>query len=133
MAATRTRTAPPTMRLQRVLPRIGTQAFLVLMTVIFLAPVIWAILSAFKPPADIIRYPLVIDPSRFTWVNYLEMVKDIPIAQGFLNTGIVLLFKGSMTMFFAPLAAFGFAKYTFWGKNLIFGAVLITLMLPPWC
>lgn len=118
------------LRLRRVLPQIATQAFLVFMTVLFLTPVLWGVLSAFKPPADIIRYPLLIDPSTFTWANYLEMFKDVPIARGFANTAIVLVFKGSMTMFFAPLAAFGFAKYTFWGKNLIFGAVLVTLMLP---
>ena len=33
-------------------------------------------------------------------------------------------------MFFAPLAAFAFAKYNFRGRNFAFGAVLLTLMLP---
>ena len=46
------------------------------------------------------------------------------------RSGIVLLFKGSATMIFAPLAGFAFAKYDFVGKQLIFGAVLVTLMLP---
>jgi multiple sugar transport system permease protein len=42
----------------------------------------------------------------------------------------VLLFKGGITMFFAPLAAYAFAKYDFPFKNLLFGTVLVTLMLP---
>ena len=111
-------------------PAIGSQVFLVVLTVAFLAPVAWAILSAFKPANDIIRYPLSLDPSTFTLDNFTRMLEDVPIGQGFLNTGVVLLFKGAITLFFAPLAAYGFAKYDFPLKNLLFGAVLITLMLP---
>lgn len=104
--------------------------FLLLLLVGFLGPVVWALLSSFKQPADIIRYPLVFDPSTFTVDNFVRMFQDVPLGTGFLNTAIVLVFKGGITMFFAPLAGYAFAKYDFPGKNVIFGAVLITLMLP---
>jgi ABC-type glycerol-3-phosphate transport system permease component len=115
---------------RRSRPAIGSQLFLVLLTVAFLSPVAWALVSAFKPANAIIRSPLAFDPSTFTLDNYVAMFQDVPIASGFVNTGIVLVFKGAITLFFAPLAAFAFAKYDFIGKNLIFGAVLISLMLP---
>ncbi|WP_166853116.1 carbohydrate ABC transporter permease [Isoptericola sp. BMS4] len=109
---------------------LGSHLFLLLLLVAFLAPVAWALVSAFKPAADIVNAPLTFDPSRFTLDNYTAMFQDVPIANGFVNTAVVLVVKGSLTMFFAPLAAFAFAKYEFPGKNLIFGAVLTTLMLP---
>jgi multiple sugar transport system permease protein len=115
---------------RRSLPVVGSQLFLGALTLAFLAPVVWAIISAFKPANDIIRYPLSFDPSTFTLDNYVEMFNDVPIGLGFLNTGVVLLFKGGITMFFAPLAAYAFAKYDFPFKNLLFGTVLVTLMLP---
>src|SRR5690606_33747650 len=96
----------------------------------FLAPVAWALLSAFKPAADIVASPLAFDPSEFTLDNYRAMFQDVPIGQGFVNTAVVLVCKGAITMFFAPLAAYAFAKYRFAGRNLVFGAVLVTLMLP---
>lgn len=111
-------------------PAIASQAFMIVLTIAFLAPVAWAILSAFKPANDIIRNPLMIDPTRFTLDNYIGMFQDVPIAHGFLNTAIVLVFKGAITLIFCPLAAYAFAKYDFPGKNIIFGAVLVTLMLP---
>lgn len=111
-------------------PHIGSHAFLMLLLVAFLAPVAWALVSAFKPAGDIVSSPLTFDPGAFTLDNYRAMFQDVPIGQGFLNTGVVLVFKGAITMFFAPLAAYAFAKYRFVGQNLIFGAVLITLMLP---
>ncbi|THV23621.1 carbohydrate ABC transporter permease [Glycomyces paridis] len=111
-------------------PRVGSHLFLMLLLVAFLFPVGWALLSAFKPAEDIVRAPLAFDPSTFNLDNYTAMFQDVPIGQGFLNTAVVLLFKGACTMFFAPLAALAFAKYQWIGKNLVFGAVLVTLMLP---
>lgn len=111
-------------------PLIGSNIFLLVLTVAFLAPVAWAILSAFKPAGDIIRDPLGFDPTTFTLDNFRGMFQDVPIASGFLNTGIVLVVKGAITLFCAPLAAYAFAKYDFRGKDIIFGTVLLTLMLP---
>jgi multiple sugar transport system permease protein len=120
----------PTQAGERTRPRIGSHVFLVVLTLAFLAPVAWAILSAFKPANDIIRHPLEFDPTTFTLDNFVGMFADVPIGHGFLNTAIVLVLKGSITLFFAPLAAYAFAKYEFRFKNLIFGTVLLTLMLP---
>ncbi len=122
-----TETAAPE---RRTRPRIGSHAFLMLLLVAFLAPVAWAVVSAFKPAGDIVSSPLAFDPGTFTLDNYRAMLQDVPIGQGFFNTGVVLVGKGTITMCFAPLAAYAFAKYRFAGRNLIFGAVLVTLMLP---
>jgi len=109
---------------------VGSQAFLALLTLAFLSPVVWALVSAFKPAGSIISAPLAFDPSALTLENYTRMFADVPIGRGFMNTAVVLVIKGSLTLFFAPLAAYGFAKYDFPFKNLLFGTVLITLMLP---
>jgi len=106
------------------------QAFMVLLTLLFLSPVVWAVVSSFKPAVDIIRDPLGFDPATFTIDNFVAMFGDVPLASGFLNTTIVLLLKGSLILFFAPLAGYAFAKYDFPLKNLLFGTVLVTLMLP---
>jgi len=120
----------PSPRRSRRTPHIGSHIFLMLLLIGFLAPVAWAIVSSFKQPNDIIRDPLGFDPSTFTLENFISMFQDVPIMHGFLNTAIVLVIKGGITLFFAPLAAFAFAKYRFVGKDLIFGTVLVTLMLP---
>jgi len=105
-------------------------AVVVLLVVLSLWPILWAVASAFKPPASIIREPLTFDPSAFTLSNFEAMFANVPIGTGFLNTAIVLLVKGSITMVFAPLAGYAFAKYEFRGKRILFGTVMVTLMLP---
>ena len=114
----------------RARPAIVHQAFMVLLTLLFLSPVVWAVVSSFKPAAEIIRDPLGFDPGAFTLDNFTAMFGDVPLASGFMNTAIVLVLKGSIILFFAPLAGYAFAKYDFPLKNLLFGTVLVTLMLP---
>lgn len=117
-------------RQSRLSLHLGAHAFLMILMFCFLAPVAWAILSGFKPASEIVRSPLDFDLSTLTLDNYRAMLSDVPILSGFKNTAIVLVVKGGITMFFAPLAAFAFAKYNFRGRNFAFGAVLLTLMLP---
>jgi len=130
LTATATRTTIA--KAHRPLPvtNLATQAILLALTILFLAPVAWTILSAFKPANDIVSDPLAFNPARFSLENYRQMFTDIPIASGFLNTLIVVAVKGTLTLAFAPLAAYGFAKYDFPGKRIAFGGVLVTLMLP---
>ena len=114
----------------RTRPAILSQAFLVLLTLLFLSPVVWAVVSSFKPAIEIIRDPLGFDPTAFTLDNFTGMFGHVPLASGFMNTAIVLVLKGGMILFLAPLAGYAFAKYEFPLKNLLFGTVLVTLTLP---
>jgi len=114
----------------RIRSILGSQAFMVVLTLLFLSPVVWAVVSSFKPAIDIVRDPLAFDPTTFTLDNFTAMFGDVPLATGFLNTGIVLVLKGSMILFLAPLAGYAFAKYEFPLKNVLFGTVLVTLTLP---
>jgi ABC-type glycerol-3-phosphate transport system permease component len=134
---TRPRTAGPAarrpsreQRARQALSTGGVQVFLGLLTILFLAPVAWALVSAFKPSNEIIRDPLGVDVTAFTLDNFVGMFADVPIWRGFATTAIVLVVKGSITLVFAPLAGYAFAKYTFPLKNALFGTVLVTLMLP---
>lgn len=117
-------------RPRRSRPAIASHLFLLLLMAAFLAPVVWTLVSAFKPANDIISNPLGFNPSAFTFENYRQMFADVPIGSGFLNTAVVLVFKGTITLFFAPLAGYAFAKYDFRFKNLLFGTVMVTLTLP---
>jgi multiple sugar transport system permease protein len=103
-------------------------AVLVLLAIAFVYPIWWALSSSLKPATEIITSPLSV--GAVTLDNYRAMFADVPIGTGFVNTALVLAVKGAMTMVFCPLAGYAFAKYTFPGKNALFGVVLLTLMLP---
>jgi ABC-type glycerol-3-phosphate transport system permease component len=114
---------------RRVLRGLGYLAMLVTV-VAFLYPLIWMVISSFKTGASILNDPLGLDPANATLRNWVDMFDHVPIMGALLNTGVVVLFKGSILLVFAPLAGYGFAKFAFPFKEFLFGFVLLTLMLP---
>jgi multiple sugar transport system permease protein len=98
---------------------------------LMLFPLIWMFLSSFKPGSELLSQPLSFDFSSMTLSNYTTLLAYVPLGQGFLNTLIVLLGQGALTLFFCPLAGFAFAKLRFRGRGLLYTIMLSTLMLPP--
>ncbi|MFZ3572808.1 carbohydrate ABC transporter permease [Streptomyces sp. BH097] len=113
-------------------PGPGPFQYLVLgaLAVLFVYPIWWAVSSSLKPPNEIVRAPLSFSPGSATLDNYTSMLHDVPIGTGFLNTMLVVVIKGALTLGFCPLAGYAFAKYRFPGRDLLFGVLMLTLMLP---
>ncbi|GAA2588956.1 carbohydrate ABC transporter permease [Streptomyces lienomycini] len=124
------RTKKPGRSLSQPRPRPLQYLVLGLLALVFVYPIWWAVSSSLKPPTDIVRDPLSFSLGSATLDNYRAMFDDVPIGTGFVNTVLVVAVKGAMTMFFCPLAGYAFAKYRFPGKNLLFGVLMLTLMLP---
>jgi ABC-type glycerol-3-phosphate transport system permease component len=86
--------------------------------------------ASFKPGVSILDDPLGFNPMHVTLRNWTGMFANVPIVHALLNTAIVVVVKGGVLMVFSPLAGYGFAKFDFPFKNVLFGFVLLTLMLP---
>jgi len=96
--------------------------------VVFLYPIWWMAVQAFRPGAAILNDPLGVGP--FTLRNFTAVFDQYPIGTAMANTALVVVIKGAITLIFCPLAGYGFAKYDFRFKEALFGFVLLTLMLP---
>ncbi|ARO13947.1 sn-glycerol 3-phosphate transport system permease protein [Ketogulonicigenium robustum] len=93
--------------------------------VIFLSPVLYSIWISFQTANAYYTHGL-----EFTFNNYTKAIGDFGFARYLLNSLIV---SGVVTvggLFIATIAAFAFARFTFRGNNLLFGAVVTTLMIP---
>lgn len=108
---------------------LGYLAMLVV-AVAFLYPLFWMVTSSFKPGASILNAPLSFNPFHATLQNWRGMFDNVPILRALFNTGVVVVLKGAVLLIFAPLAGYGFAKFSFPFKGFLFGFVLLTLMLP---
>ncbi|MDP4092117.1 MAG: carbohydrate ABC transporter permease [Bacillota bacterium] len=71
-------------------------------------------------------------PSDQLIANYKVIMKNTPrYWYGFQNSVIISVFGTLLSAYFGSLAAYGFAKYKFRGKNILFWAVMATMMIPP--
>ena len=118
------------------LKRLFTQssAYLILIfgTLVTLVPFIWVLLTSLKPASEIIRIPPTFFPETWTLDSYRTIFTDpnVPLARFYMNSLFVSVFRVFITIFTSTLAGFIFAKYRFWGKDIIFGFILIQLMIP---
>lgn len=104
---------------------------ILLIFVIFsLMPIIWMISTAFKTPQEIFGTELNIIPSNPTLNNFIKLEKGFNIVQIILNTFIVATLLTLSRTFTGLLAAYGFARFNFPFKKLLFFLCIITLFVP---
>lgn len=117
-------------RIMRVLVLVGTYAFLLLMALIVLFPFYWMLISSVK---TLDEYNLAVPtfwPMRFMLSNYADAFTTASLGTLFLNTMYVGLVSTLLSLVITILTAFAFARLEFKGKNILFAALLATMMIP---
>jgi multiple sugar transport system permease protein len=96
----------------------------------FTAPLLWALSGSFKTRGDIFEYPPKLLPSPATLDNYRSLLTDQPFGRWFLVSTVVALLATVVSVFVCALAGYGFAKFRFAGKRLLFGVMFSSLSIP---
>jgi len=106
-------------------------AALALATVLFAGPLLWMVLCSLKSPEELTNNPYSLFPSQWRFSNYPEAVASIPYLRYLSNT--LLLCGGCVagTLFSCSLAAYGFSRIRWPGRDTVF-FILIATMLLPW-
>lgn len=95
-----------------------------------LLPFFWMISTAFKPDNQIFTVPIRWIPSPVSIKNFLKAFDVIPIVKYMFNTVIIAVLKIGGEVFVSALVAYGFARFEFRFKNILFIILLATMMLP---
>ena len=104
--------------------------FLLAMTFVILAPVLWFVLSSFKDATDLGASPPKILPSRWAFENYTEAFQAYNYTRYFLNSVFVTVVATVLTLLINSMAAYAFAKYNFRGRDGLFVMTLAMIMIP---
>lgn len=117
----------PSGRGKRVLRHVFLSAFALLM----LYPLLWMIVSSFKP-SNLILSETGLIPSEVTTSNYTEGWDALgtPFTTFFINSGIIAVGSILGNLFSCGLTAYALARLNFRGNKLYFGLALLTMMLP---
>ena len=107
-----------------------SQLLLALAAAVALIPVIWTVLSSLKTNDTIFAVPVQWLPTSLHWNNYVDAFSVAPFSRYFLNSTIVAVSVTATTVFFGAMAGYGFSKFRFPGRNLAFGLILSTFMIP---
>jgi multiple sugar transport system permease protein len=118
--------SPGVVRAWRVIALVGVLAIAGVM----LLPLLWMVATSVKPEADIVKFPPTLIPDRLTFEHYLDVWRRIPFARLYINT---IVFAGGVTLIsllLDSMTAYALARLQFRGRNAVFVAILVMLMLP---
>jgi multiple sugar transport system permease protein len=106
---------------------------MVLLGIAFLMPFLWMISASFKVEKDVLTYPIQWIPKNWNVVeNYKEVwTGSMPFLLLYWNSIKVTVLTTFVSCLVSCLAAYGFAKINFKGRDFIFLIVLATFMIPP--
>jgi multiple sugar transport system permease protein len=119
------RETPPA---RNLVVRVLNWLLLAAITVLFVYPFVWLLSASFKPRGEVFDNRLV--PKTFTFENYLEVWREAPMALWLFNTLWVTVLATVTVTVSSALVAWGFSYFRFRGRNVLFGVVLATMMLP---
>ena len=108
----------------------GLHSLLILCILIISLPVILALIISTQSEAQVMSYPPGLIPGTNMISNYTTAWNSVNLGRMIFNSTFISfgVIAGKVSM--SLLAAFAFTHFEFKGKNLLFGLILVTLLLP---
>lgn len=110
--------------------KVGVYALLILLGAVFLFPVLWVVLSAFKPNAELYLSPPNFLPIEATIAHFQQAFSQGNFGTYFINSFIVAVTSTVLLLLVNSMAGFALAKYHFRGRDFLLIAFISTLMIP---
>lgn len=100
---------------------------------IMIYPLVWMMMSSFKPTSTIFTTAGSLIPKEFTLENYRNGWRGfgkVGFGVFFLNSGFISVVATMGTVVSSAIVAYGLSRCKFPGRRLLFVAMLLTMMLP---
>ncbi|MDQ2093360.1 carbohydrate ABC transporter permease [Rhodalgimonas zhirmunskyi] len=99
-----------------------------LLALIWVLPLLYAVWTAFHPSAYEANFTL---SAPLTFENFAKAWNAAPFARYFFNTFVLVTVITGAQFVLCTLAAYGFARFRFPGRDILFGLVLLQLLVMP--
>lgn len=96
----------------------------------FMIPFAWMLSSSLKPLDQIFVEPPVWIPNPIQWRNYPDAWNALPFTRFLVNTLFITVLIMAGNIITSALVGYGFARYRFPGRDVLFIILLATMMLP---
>lgn len=120
-----TRAAAP----NKALVWIGEHVLLVFLGILFIAPIVFVLLTSFMSGNQTLTASLW--PHPWDVSNYVKAFTDVPLLRWFGNSALYAGLATAFMLLSSVPAAYVLAKIRFRGENVIFLAIIVAMLLPP--
>ena len=116
--------------MKRKVSSIALNALLLILGVVTVYPFVWMIFSSFKENQEIMALEQHLLPQKFIIDNYINMNAHFNFVRFFLNSIVITVVITLIVIYTSTICGFVLSKYKFKGRNILFGFVLSTMMIP---
>ena len=103
---------------------------LLVFSVVTILPFLWMLSSSFKTNAEISALSQHFLPQNPTWQNYENALNKMSFLRYFFNSLSYAFVISLVTIYTSAVSGFILCKYRFRGRELLFGMILSTMMVP---
>jgi multiple sugar transport system permease protein len=117
----------------RLVGRVLFWSVMIVLAVLFVAPLLWMLVTSFKTNQDATRLPLSWLPHPFDTSAYrtlLSSSSQTPVLLWFVNSLVAGAANSALIVAVDAAAAYALARLTFAGKKFIFATVVGTIFVP---
>lgn len=93
-------------------------------------PLYWMLVTALSTPAELYADDATLYPRAFAWENFVAPLQRYPFLRWFTNSLVIAVVSVVLTVVINLAAGYAFAKIDFPLKNVLFLAIISTLMVP---
>lgn len=126
----RPRVMTPRERLGQLVRPSGLYALLIALGVVFGFPFYWLVIGSLKDQTQYNQFPPTWIPNPVDFGNYSTLFQLLPFGQFILNSAIITIFVVIGTTASSALVGYAFARLRAPGRNILFGLLLATIILP---
>jgi len=115
----------------KLVTKIFKWLLLIIFLIIFVFPLYWMIVTSLQPVGGYVgdRTPHLI-PKIITLESYKYIINNVDFVSQYLNSLIVSISTTLVVVFLSVMAAYGFSRFTFFGKQKIISGMLVFQMFP---
>lgn len=116
---------------EKLVVKIFRWLLLMILLIIFVFPLYWMIVTSLQPVGGYAgdRTPYII-PKIITLESFRYIIKNVDFIREYLNSLIVSISTTIIVAFLSVMAAYGFSRFTFIGKQKIIAGMLVFQMFP---
>ncbi len=108
--------------------------FLLTFAILILLPLVFMFTASIMDAKEIITMPYRWIPSEIKWANYARAIAgndgSYQFVRNIANSLIVSISIMVSTIFLSSMVGYGLAKFNFKGRNIVFLAIMATMMIP---
>ena len=107
--------------------------FLISMTLVWVVPLLFGILTSFKSETEIKLVGFKMLPITWTLNHYIEVLENTtnaPMLKWYMNSMLISVIQTLLVLVIVSLAAYGYTRIKFKGRDLLFWVLMSASMFP---